>query len=66
MRNDKFDQQCRCGTQEAMKVVFIWDDAQETDHAFNVYACNSCGRLVKVDVWEDAGQLWIGLGGVER
>ena len=56
---------CRCG--KTMKGIFCWDNAQQTDmnHAFNVYACDACGRLMKQDVWEDVGEIWIGLAGVE-
>jgi NMD protein affecting ribosome stability and mRNA decay len=55
---------CRCG--QKMQCLYVWDDAQETDHAFNVYACDKCGRLLKDDVWNDKGQIWIGLSGVEE
>jgi hypothetical protein len=54
---------CRCG--EKMSLLFAWDDAQETDHAFNVYGCDSCGRVCKHDVWNDAGEIWLCLEGVE-
>ena len=54
---------CKCGSE----MVFgpRWDDAQVTDndHAFNVYLCNSCGMLCKVDVWADAGKRWIDVAG---
>lgn len=39
-----------CGNLE-MRCVFPWDDAQRTDIAFNVYACDTCGTLAKESVW---------------
>jgi hypothetical protein len=44
-----------------MKLKIVWDDAQITDHAYNVYLCENCGMIVKEDVWEDEGELWIKL-----
>jgi hypothetical protein len=63
---DMADTICKCGNQ--MVFVFCWDNAQQTDrdHAFNVYGCDSCGRIFKEDVWEDKGELWIGLEGPEE
>lgn len=55
---------CKCKNE--MRLLFCWDDAQETDHAYNLWACESCGRIVKQDVWEDAGELWINLSGAEQ
>ena len=52
---------CKCG--EQMTFVHCWDDAQETDHAYNVYACSPCGLLLKIDVWKDKGRRWIALDG---
>ena len=46
-----------------MTFVHCWDDAQETDHAYNVYACSDCGLLLKKDVWKDKGRRWIALDG---
>ena len=46
-----------------MKLVLVWDDAQMTDHAFNLFACEKCGLLCKEDVWEDEGKRWIALTG---
>ncbi len=57
---------CKCG--EAMRFSACFDNAQETDrdHAWNLYTCaDGCGRICKVDVWSDSGELWIGLDGVE-
>ena len=46
-----------------MKLVYAWDDAQKTDHAFNLYVCEDCGIVCKIDVWEDKGVRWIDLQG---
>jgi hypothetical protein len=56
---------CRCG--KAMAFVSCWDNAQETDrdHAWNLYTCAACGRICKVDVWTDAGELWIEVAPIE-
>ncbi len=32
-----------------------WDDAQVTDHAFNLYVCESCGKILKESLWNDPG-----------
>jgi hypothetical protein len=53
--------QCECD--HAMKLVDVWDDAQETDHAFNLYLCDRCGAVLKHDVWNDAGKTWIHIDG---
>lgn len=42
-----------------MEFVTCWDDDQETDHAFNVYLCEMCGNILKHDVAEGAGKIWI-------
>jgi len=55
---------CKCG--KKMKLIFVWDDSQLTDHAYNIYACQDCGRIMKEDVWEDKGEIWIGLSGIEE
>ncbi|MHA1795577.1 MAG: hypothetical protein ACTSUK_05660 [Promethearchaeota archaeon] len=52
---------CKCG--KKMKYIYGWDDAQETDHAYNLYACEYCGLLLKEDVWNDRGLRWIFLDG---
>ena len=46
-----------------MEMVVVWDDAQVTDHAYNLYVCKECGLICKVDVWEDKGIRWITLDG---
>jgi len=51
---------CKCG--EKMKFVQCWDDAQETDHAWNLYTC-MCGMICKEDVWNHKGNRWINLEG---
>jgi hypothetical protein len=60
-RREKAQFPCKCG--ELMTMDAVWDDAQETDHAFNVYLCDFCGMLCKHDVWVDAGKRWIALDG---
>jgi hypothetical protein len=51
MRGDDGDIIC-CGVE--MEVVFIWDDPH-VGYAFNLYACNDCGRLIKEQVWNNSG-----------
>ena len=53
--------QCKCHAH--MAFVFCWDDAQVTDHVYNVFGCSSCGLLLKIDVWNDKGWRWIALDG---
>lgn len=47
----------RCHAQ--MKLTYVWDDAQETDHSFNVWGCDDCGEVCKESVWEHPGKTWI-------
>jgi len=35
---------------ENMTVLYCWDDSQLTDHAYNLYACEKCGKIIKEDV----------------
>jgi len=53
----------RCKCRAHMAFVLAWDDAQETDHAYNVFGCSTCGLLLKIDVWKDKGRRWIALDG---
>lgn len=46
-----------------MKFLWAWDDAQVTDRAFNLYACEQCGMVLKEDVWENGGKRWLDLEG---
>lgn len=46
-----------------MTMVGAWDDAQATDHAYNLYVCDACGRICKEDVWEHRGRRWLSLDG---
>lgn len=46
-----------------MQCVTVWDDAQASDHAYNLFACKSCGRICKEDVWNDPGLRWVALDG---
>lgn len=57
-------QHCKCGS--TMEMLWCWDDDQLTDHAFNLYGCENCGRILKYDVAVDMGQTWLGLTGVEE
>lgn len=38
-----------------------WDDAQLTDHCYNIWLCEECGMILKDSVWEDKGKVWIEL-----
>lgn len=42
-----------------MTLISCWDDAQQTDHAYNLYQCKWCGNLVYDSIWEDKCRLWI-------
>jgi hypothetical protein len=42
-----------------MRGIWLWDDDQITDHAFNVFGCEECGRMLKVMVTEGDRKLWI-------
>lgn len=51
---------CKCGNE--MKFVYCDDHPMtddDYDYAFNLYACQWCGRLCKQDVWCGAGFIWI-------
>jgi hypothetical protein len=57
---------CKCGKE--MNLRYVWDSGaleELGNYAYNLYACDVCGRLLKEDVWDEAKQLWIGLSGVE-
>lgn len=56
---------CRCGAGE-MNFRWCWGDRRQTDHAFNVYGCEDCGRILKNDVAADKGETWLALSGVEE
>lgn len=43
----------RCDAEMTLKGC--WDDAQQTDHAYNVHQCETCGVVVHERVWNDAG-----------
>lgn len=38
-------------------------DNQNEGYAFNVFHCNKCNAICKQDVWENAGEIWIGADG---
>lgn len=48
---------CKCNAH--MTLTWVWDDDGDTDHAFNVYTCLYCGRVLKVMVTEDDRQTWV-------
>ena len=50
---------CKCGHPAPMELVWVWDDAQQTDHCFNVWACDQCGRMLKEQIWKDKKATWI-------
>ncbi len=50
-------QRCKCGAH--MQGIWVWDDDQQTDHAFNVYGCDYCGQILKVMVTENDRQTWV-------
>lgn len=55
----------KCCGQE-VRGLLAWDDAQQTDHAYNLYACEKCGVIYKDDVWEDKGLRAIFLDGTMK
>ena len=44
---------------EKMKFIAAYDDPGKTVRAYNLYMCESCGMLRKIDVWKGAGVLEI-------
>jgi hypothetical protein len=47
-------------------VFFGWAPSQkDSDYAYNLYACDTCGRVMREDVCGDTGHIWLGLTGVE-
>lgn len=44
------------------KIVFVYDDTR-AGYAYNLHACDLCGKLVKKDVWENKGKTTILLNG---
>ena len=52
---------CLCG--ESMEFLWPWDDAQLTNHCFNLYACVACGRVARDSLWEDPGLMFVELDG---
>lgn len=45
--------------EEDMKYIAGYDNPgpSGSNRAFNLWMCRSCGRIRKLDVWEDAGVL---------
>lgn len=54
MKNKEFLCPCSC----MMKLVFAWEDY---DHAYDLYACDNCGNIMKEDLLIDCGIKWLGL-----
>lgn len=50
---------CKCGAE--MTFLLAWDNAQGTEHCFNLYGCDPCGRVFYGSIWKDARRLWIHL-----
>lgn len=48
---------CKCGAH--MNGMWVWDDDQVTDHAFNVFNCDYCGRILKIMVTDNDRQTWL-------
>jgi len=48
----------KCCEQD-MRNLFRWDDAQETDHCYNLYTCENCGDILKEDVGKNKGTFQI-------
>lgn len=42
-----------CG-KHPMKFVYCWDDPS-IGYAYNLYACDGCGKITKKNVWNDKG-----------
>ena len=41
-----------------MNFIYCTDNPDK-GYAYNVYACISCDTLLKEDVWDKAGKIWI-------
>lgn len=39
---------------QKVKLIFVFDDP-EKDYAYNLHVCELCGKLIKTDVWNNAG-----------
>lgn len=48
---------------QMVRGLAAWDDAQLTDHAYNLSMCDKCGIIYKEDVWSDKGMRAIFLDG---
>jgi len=48
---------------QTVRGLAAWDDAQLTDHAYNLSMCDKCGIIYKEDVWNDKGLRAIFLDG---
>jgi DNA-directed RNA polymerase subunit RPC12/RpoP len=55
------DVECKCG--ERLVFVDRWDDAQETNHCYNLYTCDTCGRVLKDSIWVEPHRVWIEVDG---
>lgn len=56
---------CLCGSK--MDLVKCWDSGLgEGAHAWNLYACMRCGRILKESVWSHGGVTWLELDGSGR
>ena len=47
---------CKCGSE--MELSFC-HDTENGLYAFNLFTCDNCGTICKVDVWKDKGKTWI-------
>lgn len=48
----------KCKCKDTMKLIATWDNP-ELNYAFNLYACDHCGMIMKQNVWDNAGELWV-------
>lgn len=45
------------------KMIFVWD-SPNAGYAYNLYACEGCGKLHKQDVWTNKGTLTLDIKNV--
>lgn len=50
-----------CCSQQA-SLVFVYDDPSK-GYAYNLHACELCGKVTKTDVWDNKGTTTILLNG---
>jgi len=47
---------------ESLALVSVYD-APESGYAYNLFVCQSCGTIIKEDVWSNSGTLTVKTNG---